>query len=271
MEGEVAGFEGHLWAAEGAGFGGSVCTGAAAEAGLCGGALSSCHTPRAPQSTPPPHTPNPPSPPSPKRYDNAWWKVVLESRSQNSVVVRSPSYGSRHRAPLTHIRPRFAWTSPNRGWAYAQGQAQMELPVTDVLMAHQRPLPSHPQRGGEKRAAAATARVRSKAGGGRGGRGRGGRAAKGRGGAALPAAPCPVLVGEILEVEVAEDEDQPEKVSWAPSEVRLFSRSLPSFLVGRRLCLLSYLAAANAFSCRAARVPFLVGRRGCFFLSGAAR
>eukprot|EP00967_Tisochrysis_lutea_P027821 scaffold32325_cov26-Tisochrysis_lutea.AAC.3 len=137
-------------------------------------------------------------------------------------MVKSSAYKSRHRAPLTHIRPRFIWRSPTRGWAYAQGGAQMELPMTDVIMAHQRPLPSQPQRGGEKRAAAANARVRSKASGGRGGgRGRGGRGSKGRvvSNVSQPAMPCPVAVGEILEVEVAE-EDSSEEVSWKPSEVR---------------------------------------------------
>jgi len=85
-----------------------------------------------------------------------------------------------------------------------------------VSEPHQRP--SETQRGGEKRAAAATARALSRPGGRGRGRGRGkGRMAGGARGAV--SVPCPVVKGEIVEVEVAEEEE-PEDVSWKPSEVR---------------------------------------------------
>jgi len=68
-------------------------------------------------------------------YDNAWWKAEVENRAGNAgaITVKSPSYGSRHRAPLTHLRPRFTWVSPAEGWSYAQGGAQIALPASDAV------------------------------------------------------------------------------------------------------------------------------------------
>ena len=139
-------------------------------------------------------------------HDGAWWAVFLESRKGGRAkVVEGPDDPLPRDVKVSQLRPRFSWLGWSGGWKYSADGRDVHLPPGPAPLSHN--FPNEAAAGGQSSKGRAVRKPKKHGAGADGG----------RAGASLVPLVDPERVpklGEYLEVEVEEPEEEGGGVAW---------------------------------------------------------